>query len=154
MVRERGIGAAGARGERQRAAGRHRDDPELQAYTVRRTEELAGRLVAVLEDPNETDARLGEVLAALAAKMEPKEAAAVAGRGAWRLAGLLEDLKETDADPPSLGRALGALSLKIPVARQTQLLALSHLLLRQTQEGRKLVIRLCELLALPVTRPG
>ena len=54
------------------------------------------------------------MLAALAAKMEPKEAAAVAGRGAQRLAGLLEDPKETDADRLStLGGALAELAAKM-----------------------------------------
>ena len=41
--------------------------------------------------------KLARALAELVAKMEPKEAAAVAGRGARHLAGLLEDPKETDA---------------------------------------------------------
>ena len=93
-------------------------NPELQAYTVRRAEELAGRLVTVLEDPKETDAdrlsTLGRALAELAAKMEPKEAAAVAGRGAQRLAGLLDDPKETDADRLfTLGEALAELAAKM-----------------------------------------
>jgi len=72
----------------------------------------------MLEDPKETDARrlstLGETLAGLAAKLEPKEAAAVAGRGARRLVGLLEDPKETDARRLStLGEALAGLAAKV-----------------------------------------
>ena len=75
----------------------------------------------------------------------------MAARGAQRLAGLLQDSKETDADRlHNLGWVLGTLSLRIPMARQTQLLALSHMLLHQVQsqgDERKVVISLCDLLA-------
>ena len=102
MVQERAIGARALNRDARGLRAAIGTNPELQAYTVRRAEELAGRLVTVLEDPKETDSdrlsRLGEALAELAAKMEPKEAAALAARGAQRLAGLLEDPKETDAD--------------------------------------------------------
>ena len=113
----------------------------------------------MLEDPKEIDAErlstLADALAGLAAKMEPKEAAAMAGRGAQHLVGLLEDPKVTNADHLfTLGRALGTLSLKIPMARQTQLLALSYMLLRhvRSQRGesedprndRQVVVRLCD----------
>ena len=51
----------------------------------------AQRLAGMLEDPKETDAdrlsTLGEALAELAAKMEPKEAAVVAPGAAWPRAG-------------------------------------------------------------------
>ncbi len=122
---------------------------------------LAGRLVKVLEDPRDTKRKrlymLWGELASLAAKMEPKEAAVVAGRGARRLVRLQEDAKETSADRLNdLDQALGSLSLLLPAARQTQLLALSHMLLRQVlsqghgpedaQNQRKVVARLCELL--------
>ena len=119
---------------------------------------LAGRLVTVLEDPKETDAdrlsTLGEALAGLAAKMEPKEAAAVAGRGAQHLAGCWRTRRKPMLTAYiSLGQALGTLSLKIPTARQTQLLALSHMLShqvrsqdveRRTNGTREMVIRLCD----------
>ena len=68
----------------------------------------AQRLAGLLEDPKETDADrlsgLGEKLATLAAKMEPKEAAAwqPVARSAWPR--LLEDPKETDADRLSSAR--------------------------------------------------
>jgi hypothetical protein len=89
-------------------------NPELPAYTVRRAEELAGRLVAVLEGPKETDAdllsRLAEALAGLAAKMEPKEAASFAGH----VVTVLEDSKETDADLLSrLAEVLAGLAAKM-----------------------------------------
>ena len=121
----------------------------------------AQRLVGLLEDRKETSAflllsRLARALAELAAKMEPKKAAAVVGRGARHLAGLVENPKQTDADRLNLGQGLGALSLKMPTARQTQLLALSHMLLGQVPQqddesedersGRSIMIRLCDLL--------
>ena len=77
---------------------------------------LGGRLVAVLEDPKETDAdclsmRSGRRWRALAAKMEPKEeAASLAGR----LVTVLEDPKETDAHRLStLAEALAELAAKM-----------------------------------------
>ena len=81
----------------------------------------------------------------------------MAGRVAQRLARLLEDPKETDVYRlDDLGRVLGALSLAIPIARQTQLLALSRTLLWQPRQGdeseyarnkRSVVIKMCERLA-------
>ncbi|MGH8547276.1 MAG: hypothetical protein ACRERU_01485 [Methylococcales bacterium] len=119
---------------------------------------LAGRLVKPLEDPKETDfsrlSALQELLTALAARLEAREAASLAGRLVKRL----ENPNETNADRlQTIWPVLESLTLRIPIAPQTQLLALSQLLLRQIpgpgakseQPGneRKLVVALCELLA-------
>ena len=75
-------------------------------------------LAKALENPQETDAErlssLGQALAALAARMEPKEAASVAARGAQVLAKALENPQETDGERlSSLGQALAALAARM-----------------------------------------
>ena len=73
--------------------------------------ELGRRLAAALENPQETGSdRLGEAMAALAAKMEPQAAADIA-KG---LAAALENPQATDIGPHSgLGKALAALAAKM-----------------------------------------
>ena len=125
-----------------------------------RSKELSDRLVTVLEQPQQPDAdrlsRLGEVIAALAARMDPPEAARTAARSAHVLVTALEKPKETDVSL-SLGRTLGNLAKFLPGnPRATLLLALSNVFLEEIpaapQQGqeeaqvRKEVTELCKLL--------
>jgi hypothetical protein len=105
--------------------------------------EVAGRAATVLaktlvdlakqkENPNSNDsiamARLGYALGALAAPMNPTDAASVAGRVAMAL----EHRQGTDSQTlASLGGVLADLAAKISAARQTQLFGLSNVLLRE-----------------------
>lgn len=96
----------------------------------------ANELVIALEKSPDTFAdrrwSLGNALAAAAARMEPKAAASVAARGAWVLANAMDDPKEADGGRlPDLARSLGVLSGLIPGARETQLAALSNILLKK-----------------------
>ena len=94
-----------------------------------------GPLAKALENPKHGNWHaedLGRALAALAARMEPKDAAVVAARGAQVLAKALENSKETDAKRlSSFGWSLGGLARLIYPARQTQLAALSNMLLEE-----------------------
>ena len=99
---------------------------------------LAGRGASVLakamENPKETDsvnlARLGSSLAAVVRHMDQKIATGVATRGATVLARTLASPKETDSYRLSrLGTALAALAARFNSGPQTQLVALSNLLL-------------------------
>ena len=57
--------------------------------------------------------RLGETLAALAARMEPKDAASVSSRGAQVLAKAMEDTKTGASRLSDLGNALAALAARM-----------------------------------------
>ena len=92
---------------------------------------VAERIAKALENPQEKDSfrlsRLGEALAALAGRMDATNAAPVAER----IAKALENTQEQDFYRlSSLGEALAALAAQIPTAKQTQLAAVSFLLLR------------------------
>lgn len=124
---------------------------------------LAGRLAQQLENPRADTKRLpalGTTVAALAARMEPKDAASLAARGAKVIAERLANTRIGDSNTLSdLGIALGRLSSFIPSTgretpeRETPLLALSNVLLRQVpgppkpgeeeSEIRKDVANLC-----------
>jgi energy-coupling factor transporter ATP-binding protein EcfA2 len=96
-------------------------------------------LAKALENSQGTDPRrlsrlgtVGEALAALAARMESKEAAGVSLSGAQVLAKALENSQGTDTDVlSSIGWSLRGLARLIPPARQTQLAALSNMLLQE-----------------------
>jgi hypothetical protein len=87
---------------------------EYRRLANTRAAELGRSLAAALENPQETDSQrlssLGEILAALAAKMEPQAAAEIA-KG---LAAALENPQETDSYRlSSLRNALAALAAKM-----------------------------------------
>jgi hypothetical protein len=106
----------------------------LAGYFDSRSNGAANVLAKALENTQQTDSSrlsaLGKVLAALAARINPSDAASLAARGASVLAKALENPQETDSYRLSaLGDALAALAVQIFSARQTQLVALSNLLL-------------------------
>jgi hypothetical protein len=134
---------------------------ELRKRIMLRSKELADRLVTVLENPQQTDASsvwaLGEAVAALAARMEPQEAARLAARSAPALVTALENPQETSV-LLRLGMSLGNLVKFISSDRRATLfLALSHIFLEKVpaapQQGqeepkvRKEVTELCQLLS-------
>jgi hypothetical protein len=110
---------------------------------------LAGRgaqaLVRRLESPEKTDSdrlsSLANALVGLTVWTDPKEATNLASRGAQSLVERLKNPDEMDSDRlSSLGSVLAMLARQLPHARQTQLLALSNVLLtvsRPPTQGEK-----------------
>jgi hypothetical protein len=91
---------------------------EYHRLSITGATELGRRLAAALENPQETDSdrlsSLGNVLAALAAKMDSQAVAEIVSRGANRLAAALENPQETNSDRlSSLGFALAALAARM-----------------------------------------
>jgi hypothetical protein len=126
---------------------------KYQRLIISDAAELARRLLAAMEQENDSYrlSSLGDTLAALAAKMELQAAAEIAKRGANNLALALKNLQGSDSHRlSSLGETLAAICTSLPSAHQTQLLAISNLLLTPISEKpaqgelpRKLLARIC-----------
>jgi len=103
---------------------------------------IAARLATTLEKQRNTDinqlSALCDALAGLAARMHSDDATTIAVRGALVLAKSLEKVQdEARYSLPDFGMKLSALGQDIPKAKQTQLAALSLVLLRPVPPAPK-----------------